>query len=81
MTDTSTTLNPLLQSFDEAPFSRIENHHFKPAFVAAIELSRKEIANITNQSDIPTFKNTIEALRLWRWCSIGSHFEYFLQSQ
>lgn len=62
MTDTSTTLNPLLQSFDEAPFSRIENHHFKPAFVAAIELSRKEIANITNQSDIPTFKNTIEAL-------------------
>ncbi|MGK0251498.1 MAG: Zn-dependent oligopeptidase, partial [Gammaproteobacteria bacterium] len=62
MTDVNTTSNPLLQSFDEAPFSHIENQHFKPAFIAAIELSRKEIDNITNQSETPTFYNTIEAL-------------------
>jgi peptidyl-dipeptidase Dcp len=62
MSDLSTTLNPLLQAFDEAPFSTIENQHFKPAFVTAIALSRKEIDNITNQSAIPTFENTIEAL-------------------
>ena len=62
MTDTNSTINPLLQPFDEAPFSQIENPHFKPAFEKAISLSRKEIDNITQQSETPSFKNTIEAL-------------------
>ncbi len=54
--------NPLLQSFDTAPFSKIKNEHFKPAFLQAIEDARAEIDAITENSDAPTFENTIEAL-------------------
>ena len=54
--------NPLLQSFDIAPFSKIKNEHFLPAFKEAISLSRKEVDNITANPDIPTFENTVEAL-------------------
>ncbi len=56
------TLNPLLQNFDIAPFSQLKNEHFLPAFKEAITLSRKEIEEITSQPDVPTFANTIEAL-------------------
>ena len=62
MNNTNIASNPLLQHFDEAPFSQIKNHHFKPAFIEAIELSRKEIDNITKQTESPTFQNTIEKL-------------------
>lgn len=54
--------NPLLQSFDTAPFSKIKNEHFKPAFLHAIEDARAEIDAITKNTDTPTFENTIEAL-------------------
>ena len=54
--------NPLLQSFDTAPFSKIKNEHFKPAFMQAIEDARAEIDAITKNTDAPTFINTIEAL-------------------
>nr|WP_298791532.1 M3 family metallopeptidase [uncultured Allomuricauda sp.] len=54
--------NPLLNSFDQAPFEQIKNEHFKPAFISAIESARKEIDAITNNSDAPTFENTLEAL-------------------
>ncbi len=56
------TQNPLLQSFDIAPFSKIKNEHFLPAFKEAISLSRKEIDAITSNPDAPSFQNTIEAL-------------------
>ncbi len=56
------TNNPLLQSFDEAPFSAIKNEHFKPAFETAISIARKEIEEITNNPKSPTFENTIVAL-------------------
>jgi len=56
------TSNPLLQSFDIAPFSQIKNEHFMPAFKQAIVLSRKEIDDITSNPETPSFKNTIEAL-------------------
>jgi len=56
------TSNPLLQSFDIAPFSQIKNEHFMPAFKQAIALSRKEIDDITSNPEKPNFKNTIEAL-------------------
>lgn len=55
-------MNPLLQPFDTAPFSKIKNEHFKPAFLQAIEDARAEIDAITTNSSAPTFKNTIEAL-------------------
>jgi len=54
--------NPLLVAFDEAPFSKIKNEHFKPAFLKAIEDARAEIDTITANSEDPTFENTIEAL-------------------
>lgn len=55
-------INPLLQSFDTAPFSKIKNEHFLPAFKKAIRTSREEIDDITNNPEAPSFKNTIEAL-------------------
>lgn len=58
----SLTKNPLLEYFDEAPFSKITTKHFKPAFKEAIKLSRKEIDNITKNPETPTFLNTIAAL-------------------
>ena len=54
--------NPLLNPFDQAPFSTIKNEHFKPAFLHAIEKARKEIDAIVTNSEAPTFKNTIAAL-------------------
>ncbi|MGD1947435.1 MAG: M3 family peptidase, partial [Croceivirga sp.] len=56
------TDNPLLQPFDQAPFSKIKNEHFKPAFLEAIERARKEIDTIVENPLAPTFENTIEAL-------------------
>lgn len=54
--------NPLLQSFDAAPFSKIKNEHFQPAFEHAIADAKAEIDAITSNIEAPTFKNTIEAL-------------------
>ncbi|MDO1513558.1 M3 family metallopeptidase [Maribacter confluentis] len=55
-------MNPLLSPFDTAPFSQIKNEHFKPAFLQSIEDTRAEIDAITENTDTPTFENTIEAL-------------------
>ncbi len=54
--------NPLLESFDNAPFSKITNSHYKPAILEAIELAKAEIDEIVNYTEAPTFKNTIEPL-------------------
>ncbi|MBM1106080.1 M3 family metallopeptidase [Aurantibacter crassamenti] len=54
--------NPLLIPFDQAPFSKIKNEHFKPAFLKAMDDARAEIDAITSNSNAPTFENTIEAL-------------------
>ncbi len=55
-------MNPLLSPFDTAPFSKIKNEHFKPAFLQAMEDARTEIDAITENQEAPSFKNTIEAL-------------------
>ena len=59
-------MNPLLQQFNTphttAPFSKVKNEHFKPAFQEAIKLAKAEINGITENLEAPTFKNTIEAL-------------------
>ncbi|RAJ10186.1 M3 family metallopeptidase [Arenibacter echinorum] len=55
-------MNPLLTPFDTAPFSKIKNEHFKPAFLQAIEDARLEIDAIANSKELPTFENTIAAL-------------------
>ncbi len=54
--------NPLLLPFDEAPFSKIKNEHFLPAFEFALEEAREEINAITENEKPPTFENTVEAL-------------------
>ncbi|WP_276167970.1 M3 family metallopeptidase [Zobellia alginiliquefaciens] len=55
-------MNPLLTPFDTAPFSKIENSHFQPAFLQAMKDARAEIDQITANSAEPSFENTIEAL-------------------
>ncbi|MEO9893224.1 M3 family metallopeptidase [Aurantibacter sp.] len=55
-------MNPLLSSFDTAPFSKIKNEHFKPAFLQAMQDARAEIDAITSNKEAPTFNNTIVAL-------------------
>jgi len=58
----TTQNNPLLQEFNHAPFSKIENKDFKPAIIKAIEMAREEINAIASNTDEATFPNTIETL-------------------
>ena len=54
--------NPLLQNFNQAPFSEIDIDHFEEAFHYYIKQTRDEISEIVNQSEVPDFDNTIKAL-------------------
>ena len=58
--------NPLLESwatpYGVAPFSRIEDAHFGPAFATAIIQARRDIDAIADDPTPPTFANTIDAL-------------------
>ncbi len=59
-------MNPLLQpfetSFETPPFEAIREEHFLPALDEAIEKGKKEVHEIVNSTEPPTFENTIEAL-------------------
>jgi oligopeptidase A len=55
-------MNPLLQDFNTAPFSTISSDDFKPAIKKGIEIAKKEIDNIVNNTAVPTFENTTVAL-------------------
>ncbi len=59
-------MNPLLEKFNTpyntAPFSKIKNEHYKPAFIEAIKIAKKEVDVIVNNPETPSFENTIEAL-------------------
>ena len=48
--------------YDTAPFSKIKNDDYLPAFQNAIALAKAEINAIVTNPEKPTFKNTIEAL-------------------
>jgi len=58
--------NPLLKEFttkyNTAPFSKIENKHFKPAFIEAIKSAKSEIDAIVKNTKKATFSNTLESL-------------------
>jgi peptidyl-dipeptidase Dcp len=54
--------NPLLEAFDQAPFSKIKTEHYKEAFEKAIEKAKAEIDAIAHSKSDPTFENTIVAL-------------------
>lgn len=47
---------------DTAPFSKIKNEDFLPAFIEGIALAKAEIDVIVKNENAPTFENTIEAL-------------------
>lgn len=59
-------MNPLLEKFNTpyhtAPFSKIKNEHFKPAFETAIKIAKEEVDAIVNNAEEPSFENTIAAL-------------------
>ena len=55
-------INPLLEPFETAPFSKIKPEHFKPAIEEAIETAKSEIGSIVADPNEPDFENTVEAL-------------------
>ncbi|WKD85780.1 Oligopeptidase A [Polaribacter huanghezhanensis] len=55
-------MNPLLHHFNTAPFSKISNKDYKPAIKKAIEIAKKEIDEIVQNQNEPTFENTTVAL-------------------
>jgi peptidyl-dipeptidase Dcp len=55
-------MNPLLQNFNTAPFSKISNDDYKPAIKKGIEIAKTEIDEIVKNTDVPTFDNTTVAL-------------------
>lgn len=54
--------NILLTPFDTAPFSQIKTTDYEPAFDTAIADAKQEIQQIIDNSDAPSFQNTIEAM-------------------
>ena len=58
--------NPLLTTWDTPygvpPFEQVEEQHFLPAFKEAMNEQKAEIEAIVNNSEAPTFENTIAAL-------------------
>ena len=59
-------MNPLLEQFNtkytSSPFEEIKEEHYLPAFQELVKISEKEIDEITNNPEAPTFENTIEAM-------------------
>jgi len=58
--------NPLLAEyetpFNVPPFDKIKDEHFRPAFEEAIRIHNLEVDSIVNNTEAPTFLNTIVAL-------------------
>jgi peptidyl-dipeptidase Dcp len=62
VSETNPLLAPWTGPFEAPPFARIEARHFRPAFDAALAEARAETDRIAQNSEPPTFANTIEAL-------------------
>ena len=60
--------NPFFSEFDTPfgvpAFDKINEEHYMPAFTEAIKLHDEEIDAIINNSEPPTFRNTIEELEI-----------------
>ncbi len=58
--------NPLLEEYNTpykiAPFEAIKDKHYMPAFIKGMEEQNENIKAIVENSEAPSFKNTIEAL-------------------
>lgn len=59
---TNPLLAPWMTPFEIAPFETITDADFSPAFEAAMQDARANIAAIADNAEAPTFANTIEAL-------------------
>lgn len=63
---TKTETNPFLSEFTNEygapPFDKIKMEHYEPAFLKGIEEQNKDIEAIINNTEAPTFENTIVAL-------------------
>lgn len=61
-----TATNPFFASstlpYQAPPFDLINDEHYRPAFDAALQRKRQEIADIAHNPQAPTFDNTILAL-------------------
>ncbi len=59
-------MNILTENFNTphqtAPFDQIKNEDYLPAFKELIAQSEKEIDDLVNNTEAPTFQNTVEAL-------------------
>lgn len=60
------SMNPFFEAyntpFEVPPFDKIENEHFAPALREGIRQQQAEMDAIVNNSEEPTFQNTIEAM-------------------
>ncbi len=58
--------NPFFTEYETSykipPFDKIEKGHYLPAFEKGMEEQKKEIEKIVNNSEAPTYENTIEEL-------------------
>ncbi len=58
--------NPFLEEWDTPfgvpPFEQIKEEHYMPAFEEGMKQHKLEIEALVNNSDSPTFENTVEAL-------------------
>lgn len=65
-TSMQTSDNPFFQEwetpFGVPPFDKIKNEHYMPAFEKGMKDNLAEIDDIINNTEAPTFENTIEAL-------------------
>ncbi|MEL6522499.1 MAG: M3 family metallopeptidase, partial [Pseudomonadota bacterium] len=59
---TNPLLTPWTDPFELPPFPAIDDTHFEPAFETALASAREEVSAIANNTEAPTFGNTIEAL-------------------
>ncbi len=61
-----TETNPLLKEwntpYEVPPFAEIKEEHYEPAFEAAMKAQKDSIEKIVNNTEEPSFENTIEAL-------------------
>lgn len=65
MTLNMNSQNPFFSKYDAphntAPFDKIKNEHFEPAFEKGMKDHSDEIDAIVNNTEAPTFANTVEA--------------------
>lgn len=61
-TMTNPLLSPSENKYGAPAFDKIKTEHYKPAFEQSIASAKEDILKIINNTEEPTFENTIEAL-------------------